>query len=113
MYKSTNAGVNWTLVHDSLFWDMIQDPVTPTTLYAASGWVKNANIGSAGIYKSTDFGTTWTLLSTGIPARGAVQRIKLSQSASNPNIIYALTVDSLRGMYGIYKTNNSGNTWTL
>ncbi|MBK7965847.1 MAG: hypothetical protein IPK10_11550 [Bacteroidetes bacterium] len=113
MYKSTNAGVNWTLVHDSLFWDLIQDPVTPNTLFAASGWVKNSNIGSAGIYKSTDFGTTWTLLTTGIPPRGSVQRICLSQSVSNPNIIYALAVDSLRGMYGIYKTNNAGNTWTL
>lgn len=113
MYKSTNAGTNWTLVHDSLFWDLIQDPVTPTTLYAASGWVKNSNLGSAGIYKSTDFGTTWTLLTTGIPPRGSVQRICLSQSVSNPNIIYALAVDSLRGMYGIYKTNNAGNTWTL
>ncbi|MBK9637333.1 MAG: T9SS type A sorting domain-containing protein [Bacteroidetes bacterium] len=113
IYKSTNAGVNWTLVHDSLFWDLIQDPVTPTTLYAASGWVLNANMGSAGIYKSTDFGSTWTLLNTGIPARGSVQRIKLAQSASNPSIIYALTVDSLKGMYGIYKTNNAGNTWTL
>jgi photosystem II stability/assembly factor-like uncharacterized protein len=113
MYKSTNAGTNWTLVHDSLFWDLIQDPATPNTLFAAGGWVKNANIGSAGIYKSTDFGTTWTLLTTGIPSRGSVQRICLSQSVSNPNIIYALAVDSLRGMYGIYKTNNSGNTWTL
>lgn len=113
IYKSTNAGTNWTLVQDSLFWDMIQDESTPTTLYAASGWVKNANTGSAGIYKSTDFGSTWTLLNTGIPPRGSVQRIKLAQSASSPNLIYALTVDSLRGMYGIYKTNNSGNTWTL
>jgi len=113
MYKSTNAGTNWTLVNDSLFWDLIQDPVNPSTLFAASGWVKNSNIGSAGIYKSTDFGSTWTLLSTGIPPRGAVQRIKLSQSVSQPNIVYALTVDSLRGMYAIYKSTNSGASWIL
>jgi photosystem II stability/assembly factor-like uncharacterized protein len=113
MYKSGNAGTSWTQVMDSLFWDMIQDPVTPTTLYAATGWVRNANTGSAGIYKSTDFGTTWTLLTTGIPTRGTVQRIKLAQSRSNTARIYALAVDTVSGLHGIYRTNNGGTNWNM
>lgn len=113
MYKSNNGGANFTQVLDSLFWDMLQDPVNPNVLYAATGWIKAAGIGFANIYKSTDFGSTWTKLTTGIPQQGFVQRVKLAQSPSNPNILYALTVDTLGGLYAIYKTTNAGNTWNL
>ena len=113
MYKSTNSGNNWTQVVDSLFWDLIQDPINPSILYAASGWVMTANTGSAAVYKSTDFGTTWTVLNTGIPLQGTVQRVKLAQSRSNPSRIYALAVDTQSGLYAIYRSDNAGNTWTL
>lgn len=113
MYKSTNGGNTFTQVLDSLFWDMIQDPVNPNILYAATGWIKSANAGYANIYKSTNFGDTWTLLNTGIPARGFAQRVKLAQSPGNPSTLYALTVDTLGGLYGIYKSTNAGTTWNL
>ena len=113
MFKSNNGGASFNQVLDSLFWDMIQDPVNPNILYAATGWVKVAGIGYANIYKSTDFGSTWSKLTTGIPQRGFVQRVKLAQSPSNPNVIYALTVDTLGGLHAIYKSNNAGTSWTL
>ncbi len=112
MYTSINAGVTWTKQLDSLFWDMVQDPVNPNTLYAASGWVLNANDGNAAIYKSTDFGITWTMLNTGIPSTGFVQRIKLAIAPSDNNYIYAVAVDNDQGLYGIYKTTNAGTSWT-
>ncbi len=113
MYKSSNSGNSWVQVMDSLFWDLIQDPDTPSTLYAATGWVMTANTGSAAIYKSTDFGSTWNLLNTGIPLRGVVQRVKLAQSRSNTNRIYALTVDINGGLHALYRSNDAGNTWNL
>jgi photosystem II stability/assembly factor-like uncharacterized protein len=111
MYISNNAGATWTKTLDSLFWDLAQDPSNPNVLYAASGWVANANQGNAAIYKSTDFGNTWTMLNTGIPATGDVQRIKLEIAPSNPNYIYALAVDAFSGYYGMYKSTNAGATW--
>jgi photosystem II stability/assembly factor-like uncharacterized protein len=111
MYTSLNAGATWTKTMDSLFWDLVQDPTNPNILYAASGWVANANVGNAAIYKSTDFGVTWTMLSTGIPATGAVQRIKLAIAPSDNNYIYALAVDIDRGLYGFYKTTDAGLNW--
>ena len=111
MYISSDAGASWTKNLDSLFWDMVQDPVNPNILYAATGWVMNANDGHAAIYKSTDFGATWTMLNTGIPLQGAVQRIKLAIAPSDNNYIYALTVDTQRGLYGFYKSTNAGSTW--
>jgi photosystem II stability/assembly factor-like uncharacterized protein len=111
MYTSNDAGVTWQHNLDSLFWDMVQDPVDPNTLYAATGWVRNANDGNAAIYKSIDFGITWTMLNTGIPLTGSVQRIKLSIAASDHNYIYAMAVDSVDGMYGVFKSTNAGASW--
>jgi photosystem II stability/assembly factor-like uncharacterized protein len=113
MYRSTDAGATWTNVNTGLFWDMVQSPSTPNTIFAATGWVMNSNDGSAGILKSTDFGATWTTLPTGIPATGLVQRVKLGMSAANPLYIYALTVDTQSGLYGIYKSVNGGTSWTF
>ncbi|MGZ4080921.1 MAG: T9SS type A sorting domain-containing protein, partial [Bacteroidia bacterium] len=112
MYTSSNAGVSWNKTSDSLFWDLVQDPLSPSTVYAATGWVYTANTGSAAIYKSTNFGTTWTLLNSGIPLRDSVQRVKLAVAPSDPNYIYAITVDTLGGLYAIYKSTNAGTTWT-
>jgi hypothetical protein len=111
MYKSSNSGNVWVNVMDSLFWDMVQDPSDPDVLYAATGWVKNSNDGSSAIYKSTDFGSTWTLLNTGIPFTGSVQRIRLGIAPSNSNYIYALAVNDQSGFYGFYKSVNAGSTW--
>lgn len=111
MYISNNAGVTWTKTLDSLFWDLTQDPSNPNVLYAASGWVSTSNQGNAAIYKSNDFGLTWTMLNTGIPATGAVQRLRIEVAPSNPNFVYALAVDINSGYYGMYKSTNAGVNW--
>ena len=111
MYTSNDAGQSWNKTLDSLFWDLTMDPVNHNVLYAASGWLLNSAIGNAAIYKSTNFGQTWTLLNTGIPATGQVQRIKLAIAPSDPNYIYALAVDINRGCYGIYKSTDGGVNW--
>jgi photosystem II stability/assembly factor-like uncharacterized protein len=111
MYRSTDAGQSWTMVQAGLFWDMVQNPTTPSTLYAATGWVMNANAGAAGIFKSTNFGQTWTLLTTGMPTTGSLQRVKLAIAPSDPNYVYAITTDIYSGLYGIYKTTNAGVNW--
>lgn len=111
MYTSNDAGATWTHTLDSLFWDLVQDPSTPNTLYATSGWLAGSNKGFAAIYKSLDFGATWTMLPTGIPGTGVVQRIKLAIASSDPNYIYAAAVDDQEGAYGIYKSINAGASW--
>jgi hypothetical protein len=113
MYTSSNAGVSWTHTMDTLFWDMVQDKTNPNILYAASGWLYSSNYGNAAIYKSVNFGSTWTLLSTGIPPTGVVQRIKLAIAPSDNNYIYAFAVDDQDGMYGIYKSINAGTSWVF
>jgi hypothetical protein len=113
MYKSSNAGATWTKKLDSLFWDMHQDPINPNIIYAATGWVMNSNIGNAGVYKSTDFGNTWTMLNTNMPLIGNIQRVKIAIAPSNNNYIYALCVDLVGGLYGIYQSTDAGLNWNF
>jgi photosystem II stability/assembly factor-like uncharacterized protein len=113
MYSSANGGTTWTKTLDSLFWDLEQDPVNPATLYAASGWLASSNTGSAAIYKSTNFGSTWAMLNTGIPATDSVQRIRIAIAPSDHNYIYAFAVNAFEGSYGIYKSTNAGANWTF
>lgn len=111
MYASIDAGQSWAKTLDSLFWDLTMDPTDPNILYAATGWVKNANMGYAAVYKSTDFGVNWVKLNTHIPARDSVQRVKLAIAPSDNNYVYALTVDVNGGLFGIYKSTDAGNNW--
>lgn len=113
VYRSTDGGASWNTVLDTLMWDVIPDPVNPNVLYAASGWVNNSQAGYAGIFKSLDFGQTWTLLNTGVPPTGEVQRIKLDIPIQNNNRIYAVAVDLFGGYYGLYSSNNAGQTWSF
>lgn len=111
MFRSDDSGQNWTQVLDTLFWDLVPDPLQPNVVYAASGWIQSSNQGYASVFKSLDFGQTWTELNTGIPQTGLVQRIKLAVSEFDPNVIYAITVDTESGLYSLYKSLNAGESW--
>ena len=111
MYSSNDGGNTWVQQMDSLFWDLVQDPQNPNVLYAAGGWVENANDGYVAIYKTTNFGSSWTMLNTGIPTTGVVQRLKLAIAPSNSNYVYALADDVNDAMYGIYQSTDAGATW--
>ncbi len=111
MYRSINGGNSWSKKLDSLFCDMEQDPQNSNIIYAATAWIKNSNTGFAGIYKSSDFGNTWTILNTGIPFQGFVQRIKIAIAPTDHNYIYAVACDNLEGFDGVYISTNGGITW--
>jgi hypothetical protein len=112
MYTSADAGATWTHTLDSLFWDLQQDPVSNNIMYATSGWLAGSGKGFAAIYKSIDFGATWSMLPTGIPGTGVVQRIRVAVAPTDNNYIYAEAVDAGEGSYGIYKSTNAGVSWT-
>jgi len=95
VYKTTDGGSNWTNVtmangKDSLFpWsDVVVDPNTPSTVYAAVGDQFGAD--SNGVYKSTDSGATWTLLNAAhAPVGASFGRISIAISkAQNANVLY-------------------------
>ncbi len=113
IWKSDDAGENWYFVNDSLINDIEADPKVPNTLYAAMG-TKWGAWGSAGVLKSTDFGTTWVELNTGIPAKNEISRMDIAVSLSDPNYIYLLNVRAAtNGMHSIYCSTDAGATWEI
>ena len=106
IYKTTDGGKTWK---QSLFVDentgaadMDINPKNPDEIYAAMwyrtrrAWNFEESGKTSGIYKSTDGGNTWKLVTTannGFPAGDAVGRIGLAVFGSNPDIIYA-TLDN-------------------
>ncbi len=112
IWTSADAGASWTMTNDSLIWDIEADPNNLNTLYATAGYFDRANIGSAGIMKSIDFGQTWSWLTTGIPLTGSVTRIEVAVAPSNSNHVYALAADTDGGFYGLYSSLDAGTTWS-
>ncbi len=103
IYKTTDGGKSWkqTLFVDENTGaiDLSIDPNNTKVLYAAMwyrtrrAWNFVESGETSGIYKSTDGGETWKLLTTkasGFPTGKGVGRIGLAVYNNNPNIIYAL-----------------------
>ncbi|MFT5385403.1 MAG: photosystem II stability/assembly factor-like uncharacterized protein [Saprospiraceae bacterium] len=104
LYKTTDGGTTWQQVlfanENAGAIDLIIDPENPSTLYAAT-WEKTrrawnfveAGSGS-GIYKSTNGGDSWALISmgtNGFPTGNDVGRIGLSMYKKNgETVLYAL-----------------------
>lgn len=103
IYKTTDAGKTWnqTLSLDATTGavDLDMDPSNEQILYAAM-WYRTRTASNfeeagktSGIYKSTDGGDHWTLLSTptsGFPSGEGVGRIGLAVYPKNPSIVYAI-----------------------
>jgi len=118
IWKTTNGGTSWTPVNDFMpnlvVGCMTMEPGNPNVMYTGTGEgffetvegsTITAAIRGAGIFKSTDMGTTWTqMASTTGPDWYFVNRIAIDPT--NPSIILAATGA------GIFRSTNGGLTWT-
>ena len=139
IFRSTDGGATFQKV---LFKDDYTsgndvriDPKDPNTIYAAlwqqqQGFYENGSFGGTdgGIFKSTDGGSTWKQLSSGLPP---IIEANLAIAPSNPNVIYATVAAGGRagapvppaggrggrggggGVIGFYKTTDGGDHWFL
>ncbi len=110
IYKSYNAGTNWTKIDDNTIVDVKVNPLDNNILYATS-YYNASNTTSQRIYKSYDFGSTWIELNTGIPTGGTVLRLELAIAPSDTSYIYAIACGTNNGLYAIYKSTDAGQNW--
>lgn len=121
VFRTTNGGKTWEKVlyidHNTGAIQVEFDPTNPAVLFASmwehqEGPWENASFSgtNSGLYKSTDGGSTWRQLTTGLPtATNGLGRVGIGISQSNPKIIYA-TVDA-RQLGGIYRSEDGGESW--
>lgn len=100
VYKSVNAGANWTLSKSGNFKDILFKPNDPNTVYAC---------GDGYIYRSTNNGTTFTKITSGVPGG---QRSAMAVTAANPNYVYLLISGGDSGFKGLYRSTDSGLNFT-
>ena len=111
VWKSYDAGANWTKKLDKVMWDLEMNPQNHKSLLASSGWILNLGIGEAQIWKSTDFGENWTATQNTIPLKDSVQRIDLAIADLDTNYCYALSCGRDRGLYSFYQSTDGGSNW--
>lgn len=101
VYKTTNSGLTWSLKSSYPLWRMAFKPGDPTIIYGTEIYT-----GDQYFDRSTDTGETWAdnLYGSGTDAR----RTELAVSANDPNVVYLLTCNSTGGLKGIYKSTDSG-----
>ncbi len=114
IWKSTDAGASWSPVNDFMgnlsISSLVMDPNNANILYAGTGeGFYNADaVRGAGIFKSTDGGTTWSQLSSTNPANTTdwyyVNRIAMHPTDST--IMLAATNN------GVYRSADAGSSWS-
>jgi len=117
VWKSTNAGVSWTPVFDSVRTGSVGAvavaPSDPDVIWVGTGESNNMRSSSwgTGVYKSTDGGKTWSKAM--LPKSQHVGRIIIDPR--DPNVVYVAALGPLwtsGGERGVYKTTDGGKTWT-
>jgi photosystem II stability/assembly factor-like uncharacterized protein len=120
LYKSTDAGDNWTKIgldsteHIS---KIIIDPANSNVIYVAAPGPLWSDGDHRGLYKSTDAGKTWNKILYINEKTGCTD---IAIDPTNTNIIYATTWEFRRQPYSfnsggpgsaIYKSIDGGKTW--
>lgn len=109
VYKTTDGGATWkqTLFIDNHTGvvDIDINPQNPLELYAAA-WYKTRSAWNfeeagktSGLYKSSDGGNSWVLLSkegSGFPIGDGVGRIGVAVYPKNPQVVYAILDNNFR-----------------
>ena len=119
VFRTKDGGVTWAPVlqidENTGVTDLEFDPSNPDVVYAAAYqrrrhvWGFLGGGPQSGIYKSTDGGSTWRRMATGLP-KGDMGRIGLAVTAADPNLVYA-TVEANDQERGFYRSRDKGESW--
>jgi len=102
-YRTIDAGANWSNLYSTEFVDIKFKPGDDLTIYGSTRW--------GTIYLSTDGGVNWSNVMDNYTSGG--RRIDIAVSANEPTWVYAVEVNTSGGLFGVYKSTNSGGSFSL
>jgi photosystem II stability/assembly factor-like uncharacterized protein len=105
IYRTNNAGLTWASVKSGNFKDMEYRPNDTSTVYAVT---------ASTFFKSTTGGNTsssFVQVTSGLPTGGVRQTV--SVTLADPNYIYILRSASDNSFGGLYRSIDSGTSFTL
>jgi len=103
IYRSLNAGQNWSLISSGNYVDAEYRPNDTTTVYAVT---------SNGLSKSINGGASFAGVSA-FPSGISANRLSIAVSRANANYLYVLASNNSNGFGGLYRSLNSGTTFSL
>lgn len=110
IWTSTDAGKSWTAVNDfmaSLAVNALVDDPANGTIYAGTGeYDAGDGMLGAGLFESTDNGTTWTALPATNPLNNAAWYFTNALAINANGVILAAT------WRGVMRSTDGGQTWT-
>jgi photosystem II stability/assembly factor-like uncharacterized protein len=120
LYKSTDDGTTWALILEidanTGINEFVVDPRNADVIVASSYqrrrhvWTLINGGPGSGIHKTTDGGTNWQKITSGLP-EDHMGRIGLAGAPSNPDMIYAI-IEANDEEKGVYRSLDFGNNWT-
>ena len=140
VFRSANGGKTWQRVlrptTSTGAVDVVIDPTDSRNVYAALWATRRppwftyspTNGPGGGLFKSTDGGSTWTQMTTGLPADG-IGRSGLALCPGNPKRLYAVIdcllpqpgtapatpaqvgAPAVSGQGGVFRSDDAGATW--
>jgi photosystem II stability/assembly factor-like uncharacterized protein len=104
IYRTTNAGANWTLERSGWFFDLEFKPGDPTYVYACT---------STQFWRSTDSGDNWTQITSGVPTGCTRMALGVSPASSGYVYIFAGPPTAVGVFKGVYRSFDSGANFYL
>jgi hypothetical protein len=106
IYRTTNGGATWTQAASANTYDMEFKPGNPNVVYACG----------TSFYKSTNAGTSFTVVTSGAPPASALSRMAIAVTPADTNYVYLLAAQSSAnsyGFYGFYRSVNAATSFSV
>jgi len=119
LYRTSDGGISWNQISPDFHLEIEFNPSDSDIVYTVS---RDANDGNQDddftyFHKSEDNGITFVNYTNGWPSgSGHQRRTEISVSPHRPGNVYAHATGSANGgsgLYGIYKSEDEGETWSF